>query len=108
MQLPGQPVGGGADVEQTDWPSLISSAQRRAIASFSADAHLGDLGEGLVAVVDGTAPPCTRVSRPSSSELDQVAPDGGVTGLQLLGEIGHGGGAIGAQDAQRSTRDVGP
>ena len=99
-QLPGDPVRGGADVEQHGLAVLdqLGTATRDRV--LLGDSHLRDVDEGVVAVAgeDGAAvdPP----EQPLAVELAQVASDGRFTGAEQLRQAGHGGGTVGAQGAQ--------
>lgn len=99
VQLAGQPEGGGADVEEY---RLAVPDHRRGARRYGVllrHAHLGDLGEGLVALVDDGTAVHTR-EQSVVLQLDQVAPDRGGAHTQLLGEVGHSRGTAGAQGPQ--------
>ena len=87
-------------------PSLISSAQRAAMASFSADPRPRDLGERVVAVGGGDGAAVHPAQPALAVELDEVAPDGRLADAEPLGQAGHGGGPVGPQGCAGSAHDV--
>lgn len=92
VQLAGQPVGGGTDVEEDRLAVRHHRGGARGYRVLLGHPHLGDLGEGLVALVGhGTAVDTREQS--ILLQFEQITPDGGGAHTQLLGEIGHGRGA---------------
>lgn len=99
VQLPGQAVGGGADVQQHRLAVLdhCRGALRQDV--LVGDPDLGDLRERLITLLHHRAP-VDAGEKAVLLQPDQVAADRGGAHVQLGGEIGHRGGPPGAQCPQ--------
>ena len=85
----GTAEGGGPDVEEHGLAVADHRGGLRRYRVLLGHPHLGDLGEGLVALVHDRAAVHTR-EQPLLLQPDKVTPDGGGAHTELFGQVGDG------------------